>query len=174
MNSTTYIQDVGKTVIAVEGYIVHGTNVLLHKRSATKKVFPGWWIGPGGHVDSNEDTLSAAIREVKEETGVDITEKDIQLKSIALHHHTDRKEVYVIFIFRAEISIEQNVQFPNQEGESKWIPITDAMQMDHIFPASKYYFDHVLQNKDGILYTNMEIANSNITKIVSSKVDLNK
>jgi 8-oxo-dGTP pyrophosphatase MutT (NUDIX family) len=31
------------------------------------------WLAPGGHIDQNENPEDAAIREVKEETGLDIT-----------------------------------------------------------------------------------------------------
>ncbi|MBI5346885.1 MAG: NUDIX domain-containing protein, partial [Chlamydiae bacterium] len=31
------------------------------------------WLPPGGHVDPNETPVETAIREVKEETGLDIT-----------------------------------------------------------------------------------------------------
>ena len=54
----------------VECLIVQNGKILLMKRSETSKNFPGYWIGPGGHVDENEDVLTAAIREVYEETGV--------------------------------------------------------------------------------------------------------
>ena len=31
------------------------------------------WLAPGGHVEPNEDPVQATIREVKEETGLDVT-----------------------------------------------------------------------------------------------------
>ncbi len=31
------------------------------------------WIGPGGHIDAGEDPNEAALREVKEETGLEVT-----------------------------------------------------------------------------------------------------
>ena len=36
----------------------------------------GWWL-PGGRVDPPEDFMTAAIREVKEEAGIDIELKGI-------------------------------------------------------------------------------------------------
>ena len=49
-------------------YVVEGDRVLLHKH---KKL--GIWLPPGGHVELDEDPNQAAIKEVREETGLDIT-----------------------------------------------------------------------------------------------------
>ncbi len=48
-------------------YIVFENKVLLHKH---KKL--GIWLPPGGHIELDEDPNQAAIREAKEETGLDI------------------------------------------------------------------------------------------------------
>jgi mutator protein MutT len=46
--------------------------VLILKRSADSKNNPGKWDFPGGKVDAGEDIDSALLREVSEETGLDI------------------------------------------------------------------------------------------------------
>lgn len=48
-------------------YIVRGNKVLLHMH---KKL--GIWLPPGGHIELDEDPNQAAIREAKEETGLDV------------------------------------------------------------------------------------------------------
>ncbi len=51
----------------VVAYIVNEGKVLLvhHKKH-------GMWLPPGGHIDDNELPTEAAVREIKEETGLDI------------------------------------------------------------------------------------------------------
>jgi 8-oxo-dGTP pyrophosphatase MutT (NUDIX family) len=48
-------------------YVVHNERVLLHWH---KKL--DCWLPPGGHIDRDELPETAALREVKEETGLDV------------------------------------------------------------------------------------------------------
>ncbi len=49
------------------GIVVHGERVVLVLHRKLKR-----WLPPGGHIDTPELPDQAAIREVKEETGLDI------------------------------------------------------------------------------------------------------
>lgn len=51
----------------VETFIVHGNRVLLRMHEKYRI-----WLGVGGHIEPGEDPSEAAIREAKEETGLDI------------------------------------------------------------------------------------------------------
>ena len=46
--------------------------VLLTKRSQNMRIFPGAWVLPGGHIDIGEDLEECVIREIHEETGIQI------------------------------------------------------------------------------------------------------
>ncbi len=52
--------------------------IVLQKRAMTKKVFPGLWdISVAGHVAAGEAILTSAKREVLEEIGLQLEEKDL-------------------------------------------------------------------------------------------------
>jgi 8-oxo-dGTP diphosphatase len=51
---------------------------LLTQRLWTSKIFPGAWVLPGGHLDPKETTFVAALREVKEEVGLNIAVESSQ------------------------------------------------------------------------------------------------
>ena len=51
--------------------------VLLQRRSITKKKNPGIWSKTGGHVDTGETVIDALKREVKEEIGLEMDDNNI-------------------------------------------------------------------------------------------------
>lgn len=58
--------------------------------------FDGFWGFVGGHLDGNEQIATAAIREVKEEIGIDIHPDDLILKTIC---HSNKGAEYLQFYF---------------------------------------------------------------------------
>ena len=81
----------GKTALKSEAHknrLFHATEhiwlftsdrkVLLQKRAFTKKVFPGIWdISVAGHIGAGEEIIEGAKREVFEEIGLKIQDKDL-------------------------------------------------------------------------------------------------
>lgn len=63
--------------------------ILLVLRPADKKIFPNCRSLPGGKVEAEESLDSAVVREVKEETGLEITslEKYTFTEYIAIDNH---------------------------------------------------------------------------------------
>ena len=48
------------------GYVTHWGRVLLHWHPKVKAMLP-----PGGHIEAGEDPVEAALREIREETGLE-------------------------------------------------------------------------------------------------------
>ncbi|RUS81612.1 hypothetical protein EGW08_010625 [Elysia chlorotica] len=51
-------------------------SILLIRRARHLRIFPGLWVPPGGHVEENETLLEAGLRELREETGLQLSPKD--------------------------------------------------------------------------------------------------
>jgi ADP-ribose pyrophosphatase YjhB (NUDIX family) len=66
-------------------------NILMGKRNDS-----GLWTGPGGHCNEGECPWAAAVRELKEETGLDA-------KSLKLLNVSKNKQGKMIYLFGAEV-----------------------------------------------------------------------
>ncbi len=173
MNTPAHPHDSIAPVCTVDICITHDHDVLMFKRSDTKKVFPGWLALPGGHIEEGENPLTAAIREVQEEVGVTLTPEEIQLKFVAMHHHTDRNELFIVFGFLAALAKKPERINSNSEGHASWMKSATVLRMDTVFPPVKYYLPHVLGNKPGIIYNYSIWNDSTLVRVVSEQTDSN-
>ncbi len=58
----------------VGAVLVRDGKMLLGRRSAHRRSFPGMWDVIGGHVEPGEDNVSALVRELREELGIEATQ----------------------------------------------------------------------------------------------------
>ena len=106
-------------------FITYGREVLLLKGAPTKRIWAGKYNGVGGHVERGEDVLSAAYREVKEETGLPIT--NLRLKGIIVVD-ADGPTGIGLFIFTATAAQRDAISGP--EGSLEWIPFDQIHTLD--------------------------------------------
>ena len=59
--------------IIVNGILEHDGKIFLAKRAKTKKIAPGKWHLPGGHIEFGETPKQALAREFKEEFKLNIS-----------------------------------------------------------------------------------------------------
>jgi 8-oxo-dGTP pyrophosphatase MutT (NUDIX family) len=75
------------------GVIVkHKDKCLLCKRNNLGS-FPGMWSIPGGKIEDEEETLSAAKREFFEETNINIDDQELEFVGVLPRHTRDGKKV---------------------------------------------------------------------------------
>lgn len=102
------------------GFITSDDEVLLLKGAPTKRIWPNRYNGVGGHVERDEDVLSAARREMKEETGLDVV--DVRLRAVINVDTDDPQAGILLFVFTARASTR--VVRPSAEGTLEWVPLS--------------------------------------------------
>ncbi|HEY4161015.1 MAG TPA: NUDIX domain-containing protein [Candidatus Saccharimonadales bacterium] len=74
--------------------------VLLQQRARDAKYLNGYWDLPSGHGEHNEDIRVTAVRELKEEVGLDGRPEDLRLVQIDQYFVEDN---YINFVFALDI-----------------------------------------------------------------------
>jgi 8-oxo-dGTP diphosphatase len=105
-------------------FITHGDDVLLLKRSEYKRVFPGRYNGVGGHIERDEDPLNGALREMQEETGLDVVR--VRFRG-TIHVDAGHTTGIMVFVFSAEAT--SRAFKDSDEGTLEWVPRSEALQL---------------------------------------------
>ena len=117
MNRT---ENVELTVLCL---ITDGDRILLQNR--TKNDWQGYTL-PGGHVEPGESFVDAVVREMKEETGLDI--KDPRLAGVKQFPIKDGR--YVVLLFKA--TEYSGTVVSSDEGQMEWIESASLPQINTV------------------------------------------
>lgn len=105
-------------------FVTCGSEVLLLRGGPRKRLWAGLYNGLGGHVERGEAIRDAALREVKEEAGIDV--HDVRLRAVV---HADAGDPFtgvLFFVFTA--AAESKAVIPSTEGTLAWFPM-DALPL---------------------------------------------
>jgi 8-oxo-dGTP diphosphatase len=123
----------GKIDLTVGAYIIHDNKVLLVHHNKLNL-----WLPVGGHIDSNETPDNALMREVKEETNLDVELFDFSqipltnAKNHALPFHTNLHSVgdhghYCLF-YLCITKDSQKLKINHELKGAKWFSLKDLEQ----------------------------------------------
>jgi 8-oxo-dGTP diphosphatase len=109
-------------------FVTHGDEVLLLRGGPHKRTWAGRYNGVGGHLEPGEDVRAALLREVKEETGLDVEE--VRLRGVVHVDADDPIMGVLFFVFTASAPERQVV--PSAEGSLEWFGRGDLPLLDMV------------------------------------------
>lgn len=123
--------------------------LLLLRRSETDARRPLQWDFPGGLQDQGETLETGAIREVKEETGINVSDLDLIFTKTELGKWIDDKgshERNVIRIYFLAKTIDENVILSFEHDKFCWVSVDEAQELI-IYPRHLEVLEYVKTNK---------------------------
>lgn len=119
----------GEFIISITAWIVNKEGKILMTQRKLDKVKGGMWEPTTGLVTSGETSKQGALRELKEEIGLELEEKDISLIKEIIEEREDLNFFRDIYLVNKEISIEE-IKFNDGEViNAKYVSIDEFNNM---------------------------------------------
>ncbi len=117
-----------RPIVGVGAIIIENENVLIVRRGQPPKM--GAWSIPGGGVHLGEDLEEACMREVKEETGLDV---EILSEGRVLNRITrdewKRIQFHYVLIDFVCRPVGGTLQAASDISEARWVPLSEVSSL---------------------------------------------
>jgi len=118
---------------AVDIWILNShRELLLQKRSKQKESFPGLWeVSCSGHISAGEESRTSALREIKEEIGLDVTEEELKFLFTSKESCVTNNGTFINNEFKDVYLVEKDVEIKDlnldlsEVSEVKFMKIED-------------------------------------------------
>uniref|UniRef100_A0A915LI48 Bis(5'-nucleosyl)-tetraphosphatase [asymmetrical] n=1 Tax=Meloidogyne javanica TaxID=6303 RepID=A0A915LI48_MELJA len=118
---------------------IRGAGLLIYRKNANfveylllqSSGIPHHWTPPKGHVDPGENEWQAAIREVKEESGIDANEKLTLIKDFKheMFYYVNSELKRVTYWLAKANDINLQVKLSHEHLDFRWVKLSDALDL---------------------------------------------
>lgn len=124
-----------------------GCYLMLYRNKKKNDPCEGKWVGVGGKFEPGEDSVSCMLREVKEETGLTLTE--YAARGI-VHFFSNEIEDEEMYLFSG--TAWEGELMPCEEGTLKWIPKEEVLSLN-LWEGDPFFLEPMLRGESGIEIT---------------------
>ena len=119
-----------------------GQYLMLHRVKKARDENAGKWIGIGGHLESGESPEECVLREIREETGLQVT--GLRLRGILTFILPDwGDELTFLYTARTEEDPRQDCA----EGVLQWVPVDQVMSLP-LWEGDRYFLPLLRSRED--------------------------
>ena len=119
---------------------------LISQRSANRPTFPLMWECVGGSVLKGESSIQGAIREAKEEVGVDLSPDNGKMVFSKVRKTIDGKrfnDIVDVWLFQYDDDVTLNNATTDEVEQTVWMnksQIMDLFEQNKLVETLKYFF----------------------------------
>jgi 8-oxo-dGTP pyrophosphatase MutT (NUDIX family) len=109
--------------------------LLILRRSDKVKTYKGLWGGVAGYIEENETPYETAIKEIKEEAGLEKKDVDLVKKSDPIHltdNYNGERYNWEIFPFLFRTEKKKKIDIDWEHLEYRWIAPPDIVKYDTV------------------------------------------
>lgn len=150
------VHNLGLWHASIQLWIVNSKQeVLIQKRASNKDSYPGLWdISVAGHLTAGDTPEIAAIRETKEEIGLNIQEKDLIFLKKVKRSKTPKasffdNEFNYLYLLKNDFSLNELVLQEDEVDQVKLISVNEFKQQlkqnkDIFVPHGETYYAYII------------------------------
>jgi 8-oxo-dGTP diphosphatase len=113
--------------VGVHGVIANRARLLVLKRSHRANYCPGTWDLPGGHLSLGESAEEGLLREIKEETSLEVAVDRL----LGLHNMID--EPYMQALYACRLTVYRSLKLqPEEHLEARWVSPAEMEDLELI------------------------------------------
>lgn len=132
------------TVLATLIYVFRENRVLMLERAHRDgDIHSGKWNGLGGKLEEGETPVAAAVRELQEESGLNVPKSAMQPLGTLLFPEFRNGQHWLVWVFRCEVGTTAQPFGEGPEGRLHWVPVGEVFGKN-LWEADREFLPYVL------------------------------
>lgn len=131
--------------LVVNAWIKNDDNKFLITKRSEKKTHPLMWECTWGSILKGESTLDGAIREIKEELGIDVDKTTGKFIGTQLRYYVGCPDILDVWIFKSNVNISDVIIQKEEVCDVMWATKEEILQLfiDEKFEANSFFVEAI-------------------------------
>ena len=162
-------------ILAIQCWIINAKCEILLTRRKLDKVHGGMWEPTGGLVQSGENSIQATKRELNEEIGINISERELKFikeKIDKSDRHNVFRDVYVI---KKDININELKFNDGEVIDSKWVSLDEYVGLynkGEVAPSGDFVIKMLKEKLENVVLPSKIVNNTHKAWLIESLQDI--